>query len=368
MNSEKNRRMLFPALILALLLTFSGCAGDQDEDPSIDPVEPSVSSSMLKPSQAPSPSPVTLYYNGLSGEASEEEWPNSRPYAVMLNNYPASLPHKGASDADIIYEALVEPGSTRMMAVFSDFTDIEAVGTVRSMRPYYIELALAFDAIYIHAGGSDQAYTDVNTKNVDNIDGVRGSYGGSVFYRDSYMISAAGYEHSMYTSSERILKHVEDYEIRQEHEEDSYDYGLVFAEGDATPQDGETSDKVVVSYGGEKKSTFSYDDEDKAYYMSQFGATYTDGNTGEAVEFNNLLVLFVKTATLDAVGRRQMELNNTSGDGYFFCGGKYVEITWSHDGTGDAFYYTLADGSDLQLAAGRTYISIVPTGSTIEIS
>ena len=50
------------------------------------------------------------------------------------------------------------------------------VGSIRSLRPYYLSVALSYDAIVIHAGGSEQAYSDVKTYNADHLDGVRDEY------------------------------------------------------------------------------------------------------------------------------------------------------------------------------------------------
>lgn len=47
-----------------------------------------------------------------------------------------------------------EGGITRMLAVYQSLEDVGSIGSIRSARPYYIELALGHDALYVHAGGS----------------------------------------------------------------------------------------------------------------------------------------------------------------------------------------------------------------------
>ena len=118
----------------------------------------------------------------------------------MINNIGVALPHCGISGADIIYEILAEGNITRMMAIFSDINKANGpIGSMRSSRPYYIETALSYDAIYVHAGGSEQAYSDIASKGVNNIDGVRGNYdASSAFYRDKNR-QQYGYEHSLFT-------------------------------------------------------------------------------------------------------------------------------------------------------------------------
>ena len=58
-----------------------------------------------------------------------------------------------------------------------------------------------------------------------------------------------------------------------------------------------------------------------------------------------------------------MELTG-SGTGYFFTGGKYVEINWTRADRADNFHYTLKDGTPLNLSGGKTWISIAPLDST----
>ena len=64
---------------------------------------------------------------------------NSRPYAVVINNYPsAAKVQAGLNDAYIVYEFPIEGGITRSLALFKDKTDVK-VGTIRSARQYYID-------------------------------------------------------------------------------------------------------------------------------------------------------------------------------------------------------------------------------------
>jgi len=363
------KRTVF-ALLLAILLLLSGCGGKKNDVDAETPVTspPDITTNIpddiedeVEVTEEPSAPPYT---NGLTGEAIDEP-SNLRPYAVMINNIKVALPHCGVSKADIIYEVLVE-GTTRMMAIFSDITDAGALGSMRSIRPYFIELARSYDAIVVHAGGSEQAYSDISTKGIDNMDGVRGAYGSSIFYRDPSR-AHAGYEHSLFTTGEKLLKYTSILGFREEHTEEGYDYGLNFTE-DGTPEGGYAAESMVVNFGSYgKTTTFAYDETSGQYSVSQYGGSYIDGNTGEALSFENVLVLYADTRVLDNAGRLAVNLTGT-GDGHFICGGKAADITWSRDGDGEKFRYSLSDGSELLLGVGKTYICIVPTGSTITIS
>ena len=142
----KRFNRIFACLLAAALLDCSGC-GIKSE----------------KPSTNGAAGKTENYYAPLTGEPLSTKPENTRPFAVMINNIVYAQPQVGISNADMIYEIPAEGGITRMMAIFSHLYDVESVGSIRSLRPYYLSVALSYDAIVIHAGGSEQAYSDVRT-------------------------------------------------------------------------------------------------------------------------------------------------------------------------------------------------------------
>ena len=46
------------------------------------------------------------------------------------------------------------------------------------------------------------------------------------------------------------------------------------------------------------------------------------------------------------------------GEGWYCTGGKCVEITWERADEYSPFHYYLADGTELSLAPGHTYVGI----------
>ena len=86
---------------------------------------------------------------------------NSRPYAVVINNYPAATKvQTGLNEAYIIYELPIEGGMTRSLALYKDKTDVK-IGTVRSARHNYIDYVLENDAIFVHFGWSHEAENQI---------------------------------------------------------------------------------------------------------------------------------------------------------------------------------------------------------------
>ncbi len=328
-------------------------------------------SSNKEPAPEPIPEPEPeievpeVFLNPLTGLPVEEDISALRPYAVMINNIKKANPQVGISAADIIYEVCVEGGITRMMALYQDFADTDVVGSIRSARHYFIELAEPYDSIFIHAGGSKQAYSAISENKTDNIDGVNGK--SEVFYRDAQRKSKMGYEHSMMLSTEKVASHLETKNIRALHD-DGFEINMTFAE-DAAPLNGLAANSIDVYFGGSKHTIFEYNADEKVYYANQYGKAYTDGGNDTQVSVSNVLVLFAPTSLIpgDTAGRLNIDLTG-SGEGYFACGGKYIKILWEKSGPSSQFEYKLEDGTKLVFNAGKTYINVVPTGNSIKFA
>jgi hypothetical protein len=330
------------------------------DTPSPSPEDPSEEPSVSEESESPYSGPL----NPLTGMPVSEDITSQRPYAIMINNISVAQPQLGVSKADIIYEVPVEGGITRMMAVFQDVTGVGAIGSIRSARPYFVELALGLDAIYIHAGGSSDAYASLKSSGISHLDGVNGSKQ-DIFYRDKQRRQTMGYEHSLTTSGELIDEFLPTYGIGLDHK-DGFENKMTFAD-EAVPAGGEAANSIKVHFNGSKSTSF--DATDGQYYLSQYGDSYTDGDDGTQLAVSNMLVLYTGIANIpgDSAGRLTVDLTG-SGTGQFFCGGKYIDISWSKKSTSSQLVFTKEDGTELVFAPGKTYICIVNHGATVDIS
>lgn len=346
-------------LTVWMLLSLLGCGG-AEEEPEV-PELPLV--------EEPEPEPVgPAGTNPLTGLPMEEELEQDRPVAVMLNNLKAAQPQLGVSQADIIYEIPAEGGITRMLGLFQSLEDVGTLGSIRSTRAYYLEVALGHDALLVHAGGSPEAYRDIPAWGVDNMDGVRGSSDAKIFWRDPERRKTAGYEHSLLTSGANILDYLAGGRYRTEHQTD-YEYPQTFAE-DGTPANGTAAEHVTLRFSNYKTGTFDYDAATGLYLVGQYGGAYTDGNTGEQVGVTNVLFLETDIYQIagDSAGRLSVKLTGT-GNGIYFCGGKSIPIQWSKADRNSPFVYRLTDGTSLTLGQGTSYVCILdPDSSKVEIT
>lgn len=354
------------ALALALLLVCLPACGGQEGAETVEPTPtPTPTPVMETVEPTPTPTPEVPVYEGpinpLTGMTIEEQWVNARPIAIMLNNLKDAIPQQGNGSADIIYEVVAEGGITRMLGVYQTVEGVGTIGSVRSSRPYYIELALGHDALYVHAGGSQDAYANLSAWDVDNLDGVRGGYSSpsaGLFWRERDRIEGKWYamEHSLVTAGENILNVVERDGFRTQHEE-GYTYTMNFAE-DGTPEGGEAANTVTVPFSQYKTGVFRYDEEQKVYLVEEYGKAYIDGNTGDQVAVTNVLVLNTPIKNSgDSYGHMIVDLDG--GTGWFACGGKIIPITWTKGGRNDQIQYFTTDGQPLTLGQGKSYVNIV---------
>lgn len=346
-------------LLLTLPLLLSACGGTPGPEESTAP-SPSPTPAV---EAIPSPTPYDGPVNPLTGLPIGEELVNRRPVAIMLNNLKQALPQLGQSQADIIYEIPAEGGITRMVGVYQSLDGVGTIGSIRSARPYYLELALGHDAIYIHAGGSEDAYAKIRQWGVTALDGVNGPYmsnseNGNLMWRDPERRKSYSLEHTVVTTGTSIIERLPTYGLRLEHE-DGYRCQMNFVE-DGTPAGGAEAPRITVPVSHYKTGVFTYDPDSRLYRVEEYGEPYVDGDSGEQVAVTNVIVL--KTAcryTGDSLGHITVDLSS-GGTGYFACGGKVIDLTWSKDfPDGQLQYYDLS-GSPISFGVGRTYVVIVP--------
>ena len=360
---KRMRRWLAGGLLLAMLWALPGCGGET-------PPAASSGSGSGAASSGGEPEPVVAepaYRHPLTGLGMDEDISARRPVAVMLNDLKAAQPQLGVSKADLIYEMPAEGGITRMVAVYQSLEGVGNLGSIRSTRAYYLELALGHDALLVHAGGSPEAYEDIPAWGVDNMDGVNGGSDAKIFWRDPERRKTMGYEHSLLTSGEAVQGYLDEGHFRTEHQE-GYAEALRFTE-DGTPQGGTAASHVELCYSSYKTATFDYDAAAGRYLVGQFGGAYIDGSSGQQVGVTNVLALETRIRPIpgDSAGRMRAELTG-SGSGTFFCGGQSIPIRWEKASRNDPFVYRTEDGRLLELGRGVSYIGIYDPGSTGKLS
>ena len=276
-----------------------------------------------------------------------------RPVAAMINNVGAALPHRGLSQADIIYEVVVEGGITRLLAVFGNAKNMPYVGPVRSSRHYYVDFALPYNAIYLHFGGSPAGYDRIKSTGIDNIDGMAYSRD---FYQDKARANSKGKEHSYFVSADEFYPIMEmtGYEMMGETKAP-----FEFYDTEYFPEN-KNGNEVFASFSGGASSTFTYDASTGLYFKKRNGTKHIDADTGTVLNYKNILVLFTSIGSYNGEALRR-EVSLSSGKGYYITNGGKEEISWKKGASQNQFVFTNSDGENLKVNSGKTYICIIST-------
>ena len=359
-NSKQERcnslkRFLILALAVLMLLC-TACSKKADDSKAAE-------GETVAPTPGATDEPyVPTDYDVLTGLPVDE--PSAlRPYACMINNIIYAQPQVGTSHAAWIYEVEAEGGITRMIAVFSDMDDIPNMGSIRSVRPYYLSIARSYDAILVHAGGSEPAYAELASSGYEHLDGVRDdAANAAVFWRDASR-GAHGTEHTLFLHADQVAAYAEQRGIRMEHN-GGYTSGLNFSD-DAAKQGVGAANTVSVAVTPSKNTSFTYHADTGMYTAAQYGADYVDGGNNELVNFANVMVLNTTISMTGDEKNHNEVVVVGSGTGYLVTGGQYVPIKWSRASEDSPFIYTLEDGSPLYLSRGATYCCIINNGSSV---
>ncbi len=355
----KKIRILFVLLAAVLVLSLAACGKSAEEETSEEETEETTTQSETLELVIEETEPETEEsHEGqkksyLTGLWTDEEIVNRRPVAVMLNNIKAALPQTGISKAAVIYEAPVEGMLTRLMGIFEDYDDLDKIGSVRSARTYYVFWSEMWDCIYAHYGQCD--YANVYLDQVDNLNGVLG-IGTTVYYRTSDRVAP----HNAYTSAEGLEAGIAKMGYRTEHEDDYAGGVFHFADevGGATPQNGTECTYVYPGYNV-TSAYFEYDEETQKYLRYEYDAPQIDDMTGEQLAVDNIIIQYCNWNYYYEVTEYLWIDIWSQGAGYYITNGVAVPITWVGGTEYEPTSYYDADGNELVINPGTTWVCTV---------
>ncbi len=300
------------------------------------------------------------YYNSLTGcyvEGNKNK-ENMRPVAVMINNLvSAQKVQTGLADASIMYETYVEGGITRLLAIYKDVSSVGEIGTVRSARYSYVDLANGHDALYFHCG-LDPHYTQdlMSEMGLDNININTGAYG-----KYGYRVkNGLAREHTMYTTGELVWRSLTENKRRTEKNNKTADlyspWQNFAAEDKKVTLDGGAATNMSVYFSQSYVTNFKYDENLGKYMKLNKSGNNTDYRTGDNLYYKNVLILFTTVGSFDDNYRVYSELD--SGTGYYCTNGTYKAIKWTKGDSYDSIKITDENGKQIEYSTGNSYVCI----------
>lgn len=286
-----------------------------------------------------------LSTNPLTGTEASKEIAARRPVAIMVNNVKtAQKVQTGVAKADIVYETEVEGGITRLMAVYQNISDIDKIGSVRSARYPYVDLALGHDAIYVHCG-QDPTYCAPHLKDIDDLSIDTNSKGAK---RISNGLSS---EHTLYALGGDLWKN-----LSGSFKTDATRKGnwANFTD-EQLALDGGTAASVSVPFPTQTES-FTYDAASGLYTRVIGGAVLNDYFTGEQIQIKNVFILLTSISNYPDGKHRKVDL--TGGDGYYVTNGTVQFIKWSKGDAKNGLSFTDTNGNEIKVSAGKSWVCI----------
>jgi len=295
------------------------------------------------------PTPITSTLTGLPiSDASV----NDRPVtAVMIENSPDARPQSGIDQAGVVFEAQAEGGITRFLTLFQD-SEPGYIGPVRSVRPYYIQWLMGFDAAVAHVGGSGEALQNLKDWGAKDLDQFHNP---APYHR----ISSRYAPHNMYTS----IAGLRDLEAKKGFGKANYTGFARKAEAkSATPN--ATSIDFAIS-GALYNAHFDYNAETNSYSRSEGGKPHMV--VDEAGAQKQLAPKVVVGLIMPKGNNGIYSTYNTIGSGqaFVFQDGVVTIGTWHKADNKTNFTFTDANGAELKLNPGQTWLTALGSANSV---
>ena len=282
-----------------------------------------------------------------------------RPVAVSIDNHPRARWQAGLSQAEIIYEFEVEHPYTRYLCIFLA-KEPNLVGPVRSARPHIIYYALENDGIFVHVGGSQDAYSEIRRLSVADVDGL---YSGAMFrYYDTEKYAP----HNMYTTLKSIRDEAASYGYRTESSIQGYIFNEKCKKLSYDISKTIIADTIEISYNKDNTTDYNYDCETTLYLRFKDGEKHIDELDNEQLTAKNIIVVETSKSVLDSAGRLYLGTIG-EGRGLYITEGESIPITWKKQSENARMrFYT--ENIELKLNPGNTWIQVVNNLENVNVT
>lgn len=312
-------------------------------------------------------------------------WEQHRPLGLMIENHKEAKPQSGLSSADVIYEAVVEGGITRFLAIFY-CQDTGQIGPIRSARTYFIDFLSEYGnyPLYAHVGGANQpgpadalsqlddygwtAYNDLN----------QFSIGFPVFWRDYDRLGhPVQTEHTMYSTTDKLWEYAKSSRGLSEVDKKGtlWSKGFLpysFKEDESSSKRG-TTQSIHLEFWVTMADYFAdwaYDPATNLYNRSNGKEAYLDKDTNKQLTSKNIVVLFMQEVSAnDGYENNIHLLYRTKGVGKatIFMDGKQIKGTWKKDSRTARTQIFDLTGAPVKFNRGLIWFEILPTDGVVTI-
>ena len=296
----------------------------------------------------PKPPAITSPLTGLPVTAAQAKMTVT---GVMIENSDFARPQSGLGSAGVIFEGIAEAGITRFLALYQEAKPAN-LGPIRSVRPYFLQWALGFDAPVAHVGGSPEALADIKKWHVKDLDEF---YNGAYYHR----ISSREAPHNMYTSMAKLnaLEKIKGWTT-------SHFVGFPRKKDNPAKNPTVTSIDFAISTD-DMHVHYAYDAKANSYLRWEGGAKHIDAATGKQLE-PHVVIALVIPYSLESDGYHSDYKTLGQGKAYIFQDGTVTVGIWKKTTATSQFEFLDPSGKTIGLNAGQTWITAV--GSAGDVS
>ncbi|MEK7095714.1 MAG: DUF3048 domain-containing protein [Patescibacteria group bacterium] len=265
---------------------------------------------------------------------------------IMIENGLEARPQSGIGDAGVIFEAIAEGGITRFMTLYQDKTP-QYIGPIRSLRPYYIDWAAAFDASIVHIGGSPEALAQIRRggKDLDQF------FNAGSFWRERSRPAP----HDVYTSFEKL----DALNKSKGYTSSTFTSWLRKSDQKLVTPTAKLIDLAISSVAFNVH--YDYDAASNSYLRSEGGAPHhatasKDDKTGQQLRPKVVLALVMPYSLS---GKYSVYGTNGGGQLFVFQDGGVTAGTWAKADRRSQFVFMDASGAPVKLNTGQAWVSIL---------
>lgn len=285
-----------------------------------------------------------------------------RPMVVQISNSAEARPHWNFSEADIVYESIYwGPGHTRYTAIYHD-NHPDYVGSIRSARINHCEIRQEWDAPFVFFGGQDASGTSIydyfKQQGVDAKFRIDGTRGGKGFFREEKRVNphnAVANLAEMVANSWPAKDDGSAYEPKMH----------AFAFDDQPTYGTDTAKEIHVVYDEKDYyPSYTYNAAERVYERWYNGEEQFDGRSDKRIVASNVIVQFTELKYYNNSRSRPVVQTIGSGPIDAFIDGRHIRGTWERKGQNERTVFTDANGEEIVMLPGKTFIQVIPTSAS----
>jgi hypothetical protein len=279
---------------------------------------------------------------------------NRPALVVKIENVDEARPQSGLTDADVVYEEIVEAGLSRLIVVFQS-KDADPIGPVRSIRPSDPTIVKPLNPLFAYSGGTAKFINMLHAAGITDVgvDAAPGAY---------YRRPGRSAPHNLYSSTARLYAKAPAGMPPPPKIFDFLGPGEQFNGAGVAP-----ATHLVVQPGQRTSAAYDYDATNGVWRRTSNGTPQVVEGGG-LVTPTNVILWFVpyvaSPGDVDVVGEPVSVAQAIgTGDAWVLSQGKVVKGKWSKPTAEAPVAFTDAVGAPIKIAPGITWVEVQPVGT-----